>query len=820
MAYNSNSLTRLSNTIASVEDIDFIESDEASHTFSNLQPNSTYTVYSYTVDENNIKSNMYSTEITTDEYELPTVDSVSHSVTLNSITVNVTASGGSNSVSTYLYKIGDEEWIETESSSYTFNNLLDTTEYNIRIKVKDTDGHESTEYYEAITTEVYILPVVTSVKTETTWSSITLTPSGTNGTNTIDHYEYSIDDGDYQISNVFNNLADNHEYTIHVKAIDTAGRKSNVYTLQVTTDKYKLPTIDNVETSSTAEAITVSIDATGIDGNIVSYHYSRDDGSNYTDTPSNSYTFTNLSPNTTFYLKVYVTDSNGRVSGEYAIVTNTLNHDVTLASNNQNNIYNPSTPATLNCNGATSSYNQKYQRVEISQINNQYTNCVLTYQTPNSKNYLNNYIIGLEGTTQGSGKVLNEISVIPDYENAISISKSDYKNVTMFHNSSYSSSTGTSNSNTYTFDGNKWTSVPNNMTELNVSSYYHINFRVQTSGYYKLCYTISEGYIIDDLYVYMGSEQVFNENPSSSNSKSGCIILNYVDTNTDIRIALNTWDEPLPTITFNLQKAPNIENVNVGYRYEGKNPNNYIWFNNEMWRIIGVFDEDSHGVSGQNLVKIIRANSIGELTWDKSNINSWTNSSLMNLLNGAYLNSQNGTGGEYCYGESDYSINCDYSLIGINDAYRPMIKEVNWKLGGYYNYDSLYNPPSVFYKNERGKNSYENAPTSWSGKIGLIYPSDYGYSILNDYCERTSNLTGYNNENCAGQSWLYGKGSMWTITPDSSNSNDVFTIGDGGTSSRADTNGRSNVNPTLYLDSNVYIIGGNGTESNPYIIGI
>ena len=30
----------------------------------------------------------------------------------------------------------------------------------------------------------------------------------------------------------FNNLADNHEYTIHVKAIDTAGRKSNVYTLQ------------------------------------------------------------------------------------------------------------------------------------------------------------------------------------------------------------------------------------------------------------------------------------------------------------------------------------------------------------------------------------------------------------------------------------------------------------------------------------------------------------------------------------------------------------------------------------------------------------
>ena len=50
-----------------------------------------------------------------------------------------------------------------------------------------------------------------------------------------------------------------------------------------------------------------------------------------------------------------------------------------------------------------------------------------------------------------------------------------------------------------------------------------------------------------------------------------------------------------------------------GYRYEGKDPNNYIWFNNELWRIIGVFDSASHGQAGQNLVKIIRNDSIGGL---------------------------------------------------------------------------------------------------------------------------------------------------------------------------------------------------------------
>ena len=297
----------------SAETVEYIESDEPSHTFSNLQPNSSYTIYSYVVDENDIKSNVYSTNVTTSEYENPTIDNVTHSVTLNSITVNVTASGGSNNVSKYMYKIDDNDWVESETNSYTFTNLIDTTEYDIRIKVVDSENHESTEYYEAIITEVYILPVVASVDATTTWNSITLTPSGTNGTNAIDHYEYSINNGAYQTSNVFSNLAENTNYTIKVKAIDSIGRESNVYTTTVRTDTYKLPTI-SVTTSATENSITVRVNATPGDGNIVSYHYSRDDGSNYTSSPNNSYTFDGLTSGTTYYLKVYVTDSNGRTS--------------------------------------------------------------------------------------------------------------------------------------------------------------------------------------------------------------------------------------------------------------------------------------------------------------------------------------------------------------------------------------------------------------------------------------------------------------------------------------------------------------------------
>ena len=191
-----------------------------------------------------------------------------------------------------------------------------------------------------------------------------------------------------------------------------------------------------------------------------------------------------------------------------------------------------------------------------------------------------------------------------------------------------------------------------------------------------------------------------------------------------------------------------------GYRYEGKDPNNYIWFNNELWRIIGVFDEASHGVSGQNLVKIIRANSIGGLAWDKNGKNDWTQSSLMNLLNGAYLNSENGTGGEYCYGETSVPANCDYTETGINDTYRPMIESVTWYLGGYSGTNAT---AEVFYGDERG--------TGAEGYIGLMYPSDYGYSVLASSCARTTNLNDYDSATCAGQSWLYGQGSEWTITP-------------------------------------------------------
>lgn len=256
-----------------------------------------------------------------------------------------------------------------------------------------------------------------------------------------------------------------------------------------------------------------------------------------------------------------------------------------------------------------------------------------------------------------------------------------------------------------------------------------------------------------------------------------------------------------------------------GYRYEGKRPNNYVWFNDEYWRIIGVFDSESHGQNNKNLVKIIRAEILDGLTWDKSDINDWTTASLNLLLNGAYYNAQDGTSSGYCYGyTTTIPANCDYTKIGIQSKYRDMIANVTWYLGGY---SSISATTESLYGYERGTKVYTGRPTSTTGYIGLMYPSDFGYSVLASSCARTKNIRSYTTDTCSGQSWLYGKGQIWTITPNSSKTNYVFYMHYYGyILHNADASDGYGVRPVAYLDSSVYVIDGDGSYDNPYIIGM
>ncbi len=254
-----------------------------------------------------------------------------------------------------------------------------------------------------------------------------------------------------------------------------------------------------------------------------------------------------------------------------------------------------------------------------------------------------------------------------------------------------------------------------------------------------------------------------------------------------------------------------------GYRYEGKNPNNYVLFNGELWRIIGVFDSETHGQSG-NLTKIIRDESIGSYAWHKSNTNDWSAASLKTILNTYYYNSQNGTGQTACYFYSTtVPGNCDFRYTGLDANARNMIQQVTWKLGGY---SSTSATAEAFYGYERGETVYSGRPTTATGYIGLMYPSDYGYSVLSSNCARTTNLSSYNKSTCGGQSWLLKNGYEWTMTPRSSNSNRVFDVHYNANLGSYYANYGYAVRPTAYLKSSVYIVSGDGSEANPYVLGI
>ncbi len=73
----------------------------------------------------------------------------------------------------------------------------------------------------------------------------------------------------------------------------------------------------------------------------------------------------------------------------------------------------------------------------------------------------------------------------------------------------------------------------------------------------------------------------------------------------------------------------NVKALNLNFN--GVNPNNYLIFNNEVWRIIS-FNKDG-------TIKIIKNNSIGKYSFDNNGGVKWHRSSLNKYLNSTYYKS-------------------------------------------------------------------------------------------------------------------------------------------------------------------------------------
>lgn len=279
-------------------------------------------------------------------------------------------------------------------------------------------------------------------------------------------------------------------------------------------------------------------------------------------------------------------------------------------------------------------------------------------------------------------------------------------------------------------------------------------------------------------------------------------------------------------------------------RYYGASPNNYIYFNCsnyssqtsttcEKWRIIGYVD---------NKVKLIRGSQIGTFSWDNKNDstggtltygkNDWTTARIMRLLNPStyYTTDSNDNGygqslywnaksGTCFFGANNATKSCDFTSIGIkNTTTRNLISETKYYLGG-SNTFSIYS--NQMYDYERGKAVFTGRPTEWTGKVGLAYPSDYGYAA--DFRSCTQDLDNYNNSACTSKNWMkaiiapnYGA----LINPHSGVSYSIWRINQNGGVGYDIASTDYGITPVIYLDPKLVIKSGTGTSSSPYQLSV
>ena len=113
--------------------------------------------------------------------------------------------------------------------------------------------------------------------------------------------------------------------------------------------------------------------------------------------------------------------------------------------------------------------------------------------------------------------------------------------------------------------------------------------------------------------------------------------------------------------------------------------------------------------------------------------------------------------------------------------------------------------------------------TQWTGKVALMYPSDYGFAVGGDIRSSclTKNIHYYYSENdCLINNWLKPKkGSSWLLTSLSDISYRTYLIGYDGHLYTPGPNNIYFIQPVVYIKADAKITGGNGSVENPYTLG-
>ena len=449
--------------------------------------------------------------------------------------------------------------------------------------------------------------------------------------------------------------------------------------------------------------------------------------------------------------------------------------------------------------------------------------------------------IGVKASTNGiSMNLYLDINTLPDALKEESFKYSFYKGSTLIKEGNFTASHLSSNTEECTTNNTTHIILLPNQTVSTSLTNYTLYIWIDGANYENPTTMMNQTFSFNLHATGTGGiikeGQIPDISQTVTNSLAYQLVQNYIEA--------EKTDVTNNGILYHYDTSHNLMTDTIGnLRYYGASPNNYIYFNCsdysnqtsstcETWRIIGVFE---------GKVKIMRNEVIGSYSWDNKDTttgaennygkNDWTDARLMKLLNPGYESETTGgslyynSGSGTCYsGQNNATTTCDFTSTGIkNDTTRKLISDTLYYLGG-WNSHSVYS--DQIYGYERGTTVYSGRPTTWTGKIALPYPSDYGYAADLGSC--TQNLYKYNDSTCTSANWMKniitnnGNSSGCLLTPRSAFSDSKWYVSSSGYVNYGDGNARiaTGVAPVLYLGSELGIGSGSGTNSDPYRLSV
>ena len=277
------------------------------------------------------------------------------------------------------------------------------------------------------------------------------------------------------------------------------------------------------------------------------------------------------------------------------------------------------------------------------------------------------------------------------------------------------------------------------------------------------------------------------------------------------------------------------------YRYAGANPNNFVCFGSDtspcptdnLYRIIGVFGENYHGVTGKQLVKLIKYDymTTDELGTDGDYSQTYKEWGMDSTYKGTYGDGER-IGVYYWNYKATGSATNTWSTSLLNKTnlntnfinylgttWANKIATVTWKVGGNTWANIGTKTSSVAYTNEITNpvttNTTDNA-TTYSAKIGLMYVSDYGFAASPDAWTLT--MSSYNNTTATNNNWMYMGLYEWTISRNADYSYSAFSVYNGGNVDYDDVDSDNGVRASFNLESSVSYVSGSGSMSDPIVI--